>query len=390
MSPIAAVAFLLTVILVAPVASAQTPAPAMGLSTPQTPVGTIPKSLRNEIDVAINRGLDWLVAQQNENGAWSDTNFPALTALPLWAFAESTHPKKKEVTDKAVAFILTCVQPDGGIYRAVPGRKGGGLSNYNTAICMTALHATRDPALVPIVQKARKFVASAQHFGDDEYKGGFGYDKDTQRAYTDLLNTYYTVQAMRLTQDVEDKRPQGEQKVDINWSETVKYIERMQNKPAAGTQDAGGFFYNPTDPKGGTSTNAAGMVVMRSYGSITYAGLLALIYADVNRDDVRIRSAFDWASKHWTLEENPGMGAQGLYFFYNVMARSLDTYGADMVPREGAAPLNWREELGKKLVSLQNVDSKTGQVYWENKVGRYWENDKVLVTAYTLLALENL
>lgn len=354
------------------------------------PVGKLDISLQNEVDAAIDRGLDWLAAHQKKDGSWSNGTFPALTALPLQAFVRSEHPRRRQVMDEAVRYILGCARENGGIYRELPDRKGGGLSNYNTAICMTALHALQRPALVPVVQRARKFITGAQHLGGDVYRGGFGYDRDTNRAYTDLLNTYYAVVAMRETQDVEDLRARGEKKVDINWAETVKFIERMQNKPEEGKDDAGGFFYKPGQSKAGTVTNKAGVVVFRSYGSITYAGLLAMVYADVSRDDVRVRSAFDWTARHWSLEENPGMGAQGLYFFYNVLAKSLDTYGQDLVPRPDETLVDWRADLARKLVQLQKIDPKTGSGYWVNKNGRFWESDPVLTTAYALLALERL
>lgn len=351
--------------------------------------GTLDRSLANEVDAAVNRGLAWLASRQRDNGAWSNDQFPALTALAVRAFIGSGHPDAREAVERGTAFILSCVQPDGGIYRVVPGRKGGGLSNYNTAICMTTLHAVGRPDLVAVVQKARAFVADAQHLGDDEYRGGFGYDRSTGRAYTDLLNTYHATQAMRLTQDVEDRRPAGEAPVDIDWEEAAQFITRMQNKPAAGAEDAGGFFYNPTDPKAGTATNAAGVVVFRSYGSITYAGLLALVYADVSRHDPRVRSAFDWSARHWSLDENPGMGEQGLYFFYNVLARSLDAYGQDLIPAE-AGPVDWRRACARRMVSLQKTDPDTGGGYWQNTSGRFWESDPVLATAYVLNALRHV
>jgi len=348
--------------------------------------GQLGESLRNEANVAVRKGLDWLVSSQRPDGSWSDTNFPALTALAVWPFIQSDHPAKAEVIRKATSFLRSFVQKDGGIYRDIPGRKGGGLSNYNTAICMTVLHATGNPELTTIVQNARAFLAGTQHFGDDEYNGGFGYDKDTKRAYTDLLNTYYTVQAMRLTQDVEDKRPAGEKKADINWAETVKFIERMQNKPESGDEDSGGFTYNPTDPKGGPFTNQAGKIVFRSYGSITYAGMLALVYANVSRDDVRVVSALDWASKHWTVEENPGMGQEGLFFFYSVLTRALSAAQVDMIQKPGKDFVDWRAEVVKKVVSLQKIENGLG--YWMNDVNRYWESDRILVTAYSLMALQ--
>ncbi len=358
------------------------------LTSSSQPAGTISESVKNEAVASVNRGLDWLASTQRDDGSWSDTNFPALTALPLWAFSKSDHPRKNEIIDKAVKFITLCVQPDGGIYKKVAGKKGGGLSNYNTSICITALHATGKPELTKIIQEGRKFIAGSQHFGDDEYSGGFGYDKDNKRAYTDLLNTFYAAEAMKMTSSVEDLKAKDATKTDINWTETVKFIERLQNKESAGSEQAGGFVYNPTDPKAGTITNEAGKVVFRSYGSITYAGMLAMIYANVSRDDVRVRSAFDWSSKHWSLDENPGMGQMGLYFFYTVLARSLNAYGAELIPQKDGNAINWREDALKKVISLQKRVEATGMGNWKNDTDRYWEGDPVLVTSYSLLALQ--
>jgi squalene-hopene/tetraprenyl-beta-curcumene cyclase len=355
------------------------------LSSSKQPAGTLSPSVARETRAAVDRALAWLAAGQRPDGSWSNAKFPALTALAMQAFALSGRDGYADTVARARKFVLSCVKPDGGIYVNVPGVKGGGLSNYNTAICMTALHALGDPALDRVILDARKFVAAAQHFGDDIYRGGFGYDKSTKRAYTDLLNTYYATQAMKATQDVEDRRDSSEAKVDINWAETVKFVQKLQNPPGTG-EERGGFFYNPTDPKAGTSETEDGTVVFRAYGSITYAGLLALIYADVSRDDVRVRSAFDWAFRHWSLEENPGMGQQGVFFFYCILSRCLKASGHDVVPVGDDTFVNWRADLAAKLVSLQKVDGE-GRGYWVNKVGRYWENDPVLVTAYSLLAL---
>ncbi|MBT3296977.1 MAG: terpene cyclase/mutase family protein [Verrucomicrobia bacterium] len=359
----------------------------INVASKTAPTGQLDPSLRNEVTAAIDRSLTWLATKQRADGAWSNNMFPALTALVVQSYIATDHPAKATALPKALTFLTSCVQPDGGIYKPIPGRKGGGLSNYNTAICMTALHATGNRDYERTVLNARTFVAGAQHFGDDEYKGGFGYDKSTGRAYTDMLNTFYATRAMRMTQSVEETRPAGEKKVEIDWKEAATFISKLQN-PADTGDDAGGFFYNPTDPKAGTTTNAAGKVIFRSYGSMTYAGLLGLIYADVSRDDPRVRSAFDWTAKHWSLKENPGMGAEGLYFFYNVLTRSLDAYGQDLVPTSDGKLIDWRRDLAKRLVALQEIDPDSGGGYWINKDNRFWERDPILVTAYTVLALQ--
>ena len=52
--------------------------------------------------------------------------------------------------------------------------------------------------------------------------------------------------------------------------------------------------------------------------------------------------------------------------------------------------IDWRSEMAKKLISIQKVDPKTGNGYWKNETGRFWENDPTLATAYSIIALKML
>lgn len=359
--------------------------------------GGLDPSLVQEARAAMDRGVRWLVSQQRPEGHWSNPEFPALTALPLWALVRAG-ARDPKVIDPAVRYILSCVRENGAIYRdPSEDRKGGGLSTYNTAICMVALHEVGDPKLTPVVLKAREFVARSQHLGGDIYHGGMGYDPATGRPYADLSNSYMAYEAMRLTEAAEDFRSPGAKRQDLDWDAALEFLARTQNLPDVNPQpwvsddpnERGGFVYRPDASQAGTYTDDKGVVRFRTYGSMTYAGLLSLIYARVDRNDPRVRSAFDWAVRHWTLEENPGMGPDGLYYFYNVLSKSLAAYGRDLLPREGAEPVNWRAALVRKLLCLQKIEPETGYGYWVNdQSGRWWESDPVLVTSYALLALE--
>ena len=335
----------------------------------------------------LERGVDWLKANQQPGGAWSDTNFPALTALPLWALSVADRPADAEAIRRATAFVAACAQEDGGIYVKIPGRRGGGLGTYNTAICMTALHYTGNPEMSRLIQRAREYVAGAQLTGDDEYRGGFGYEKDSGRAYADLNNTSWAIMAMRVTQDVEDRRPPGEKRVDVDWDAALAFVDKMQlGEENAAPEEVGGFRYNLGNAQAGVQTNAAGRPFLRSYGSITYSGLLSLIYAQVGRDDPRVISAIDYARRHWTVDENPGMGRQGLFYYYNIMARSLALTGLDELPAAtGGEAIAWRDELVAALVASQRPDGS-----WANENNRFWEGDPVLTTAYSLLTLQHV
>ena len=94
---------------------------------------------------------------------------------------------------------------------------------------------------------------------------------------------------------------------------------------------------------------------------MTYAGLLSLIYADVHRDDPRVRSAFEWATAHWTLDENPGVGAEGKYYFMNVLTKALAAYGQSRIPVKGEAGLDWRAEVTICSRLIRRPATGTGQ-----------------------------
>lgn len=119
---------------------------------------TVTPELTQQARASVEKGLAWLKTQQKPSGAWSEENMPALTALPLWAFAASGATAYAPVQDKAVAFLLGLQRPDGGIYVPVPDRKGGGLGNYNTSISAMALQATGRRETVPALLKARAYI----------------------------------------------------------------------------------------------------------------------------------------------------------------------------------------------------------------------------------------
>jgi squalene-hopene/tetraprenyl-beta-curcumene cyclase len=351
--------------------------------------GGVPAELETEARAAMAKGAAWLAAQQQAGGHWALADSPALTGLAMWALQKTDPAAHKSAIDRAMVFLLTSVQEDGSIWRQPSvERKGGGLANYNTAVCMTALHALGRPELVPVIQNARAYLAKMQYLDGGAYGGGMGYDADQGRPYTDLSNSYMAYEAMRLTQDVEDLRAAGEPKADLDWAAAQAFLAQVQNLPGVNTNsyasesadDRGGFAYTPG--AGPATTNAEGKVTLRSYGSMTYAGLLALIYAQVDAQDARVQSAKDWASRHWTLDENPGMGAEGLYYFFNVLTKSLAAAGDETLARPDGRTIAWREEVVRKLLALQRPDGS-----WFNDNNRWWEADPNLVTAYTLLAL---
>jgi len=358
-------------------------------------------SLLKEVDRAQARGLDWLAKQQESDGSWR--HHPAITGLAVTAFLRSGQPlsaDQQTAVNRAIAFILTNVRTNGAIYGA---NRIDQYPNYSTAICIMTLMATGNPAYTGVIRNARAFLLNTQfdethHTGHAEANyGGMGYGSD-ERA--DLSNTAWALEALRLTESLQTRATDSPHiDTDLHWQKAVAFLQRCQNLPArndqswskqAGDRDLGGFVYRP----GFSFANAGvteededkdslGATPLRSYGSMSYAGLKSYIYADLKKDDPRVAGAVQWLRKNYTVDENPGLGTQGLYYYYHTMAKALTVYGDDVFTDAAGRKHDWRYELMNKLVSLQKLDG-----FWVNDNNRWWENDPVLVTSYSLLSLE--
>lgn len=332
---------------------------------------------RKAVEAAIARGADFLLARQEADGHFSDPQMPALTALPLWALVQAGKGGG-EAVKKAAAFVLATQRPDGGFYVPKPGRGGSGLGNYNTSVCLSALF---ESGLAPVkaVLAARTYIAGSQLTGDDTMAGGFGYDRAMRRRYADLSNTAYALDAMRRTERAEDFRPKGETRADLNWDLALKFVSRLQETTG---ERAGGAAYNMRTAQAGVETNRSGRVQLRAYGSMSYAAVLSMCHAKLTPADPRVKSALDYCSRFWTVDENPGMGSQGLYYYYDILSRALAVAGVDELVQPDGRRINWRRALADKLVSLQRPDGS-----WANDNNRFWENDPVLATSFAILTL---
>lgn len=349
-------------------------------------------SFRNEVKLAIDKGLAWLKAQQKEDGSWSTTDHPALTALPLLSFQrEPTGRYAKEQPDflkKGYDFLRANAKPDGGIYNV-------GLSNYNTSVAMMALLARNEPKDEALIEAARKFVAGQQATGmaKPELDGGFGYGPtgaSPKRQHPDLDNTLISLEALRAYAEARPNKELAAGK-DLNWKAAIDFVSRCQNLPETNKEawasgdaaNKGGFVYYPGFSNAGEQELGDGKKALRSYGTMTYAGLLSFIYSDLPKDDQRITAALDWLKKNYTLEENPGMGRAGLYYYLHLAAKGLASARVENFETAEGKKVDWQREIATKLMNLQNADGS-----WVNDTARWMEKDPALVTSYGVMSLE--
>lgn len=367
-------------------------------AVPAGPPGDIDRSTLQEALHALDIGIQWLELQQSEEGYWSLKEFPALTALAVAAICRdprrSAEMPLPQSAQRGIHYLQQCVQPDGGIY--VPAAQGGGLPVYNTALSLMALVLADPVHYAAEAGRATDFLASSQHIGPDVYSGGFGYDAAAQREYADLSSTYMAIEAVWLaerSQVTDSSQPAR----TLNWDAAMQFLSRVQNLPdyndqpwaqSPSTDDLGGFVYHPNESKAGDDKSADGSFRLHSYGSMSYAGLLSFLYADVARDDPRVAAAVDWIKRHFTLTENPGMGEQGLYYNYHTMAKALSYWGEEPLLLDDGSKQDWRKGLVQRIVTLQRIEADGRLGYWVNDNGRWWENNPVLATAYSLMALD--
>lgn len=366
--------------------------------------------------------------QDASTGGWktegAGPKFPAITGLVLTGMlldpgASGSDP----VIAQGVKYLLSTQKADGGIYDS-------NLPSYNTSISVCALTKVKTAESDAAVKRAVEFLRSLQcgegaagtsqnhqESGvvvdkDHPFYGGVGYGRHGR---PDLSNLGWMLEALHES---------GVEGSDEAFKRAVVFLQRTQmlEKTADGTPvntmeyakgtRQGGFIYStsvnkdqvgvgqsmPKDMIEESMDDGTKVSRLRCYGSMTYTGFKSYLYADLPRDDARVQAALGWMRDHYTVDENPGMGKEGLYYYYVVMSRALAAWGepelAVRVGEPGPAgstpskagdvvrPVRWADDLIARLSELQQEDGS-----FKSVSERWMENDPVLITAYALIAL---
>ena len=266
------------------------------------------------------------------------------------------------------------------------------------------LAAIGDPATKDARGKMAAFIRKVQRAEDEaRVGGGFGYNT---AGSADLSNTQYAIEAMRAA-GIPDDDPQ--------LQKALKYLERAQNRTEnEANKDAkyemdgktvvpgndGSAAYEPGVSKAGMRRLPDGTFIPRGYGSMSYALLKCYILVGMDADDPRVQAVLAWLGANYTWSENPGFedtvressrkdAAQarhwGLYYYYATAAKALRLLGKDTI-KTPDGERNWRADIAKALLERQGEDGS-----WVNdKASRWNENDRLIVTCYALIALQDV
>jgi squalene-hopene/tetraprenyl-beta-curcumene cyclase len=326
-------------------------------------------------------GVAFLRQSQGADGSFSSQAGPGVTGLVAAALLSIGVPKNDAMVDKAIVYLLKTKRADGGLYA-----EGSRHANYETCLAIMALSKANEQGEYDgVLQAAQRFVKGEQwDEGEglgpkDPAFGGAGYGSKSR---PDLSNTSFFIEALRST---------GVEESDPAIQRALAFVNRCQNlespandTPFASKLNDGGFYYTPAaggDSMAGKDEATGGL---RSYASMTYAGLKSMLYAGVGPEDFRVKAATKFLKKNYSVTNNPGMGPAGLFYYLQTMSKALAMVGAETFESDSGAR-SWRSDILEQLQKTQKVDGS-----WTNPEPRWMEGDPNLVTGYALLTLANL
>jgi squalene-hopene/tetraprenyl-beta-curcumene cyclase len=315
---------------------------------------------QQDMQKVVNKAVGFLKTSQNADGSFAKAFAPGITALVAASLVRNGVSPQEPVVAKALKYLESKTQKDGGIYDK-------GLANYITAVAILAFkEGNQNGKYDTVLKNAAEFIKNIQHEEDGP----------------DLSNSGFSVEALLAA---------GLSKDDPAVKRAMTFIGKCQNLPGETNDlayakkttedDKGGFTYNPgAGDKSPYKTTAGGL---RSVGGMTYTGLKSFLYAGVGKEDQRVKAAVQWVRRHYTLDENPGMGKNGLYYYYHTFAKAMDALGEEPFVDAKGTKHDWRLEL---FQTLQTKQQENGS--WRNVGERtFGEDNAELCTSFALLSL---
>jgi squalene-hopene/tetraprenyl-beta-curcumene cyclase len=342
------------------------------------------RGLADEVDAKVleEKAVGFLRPRQEADGAWSiASKEPGITALVVTAMLRSKRvaPADPAIV-KGLGYLEGFVDPKGGLAKAPH-------SVYSTSVALMAFQeANVGGRFDSLIKGAQDFLKVNQtdetegktsadfSYGGSNYGGGAG--------RPDLSNTSFMMEALK---------DSGLPADDPALQKALVFVSRCQNlksefndQPWAGKINDGGFIYVAAGRGQGGAGKAAPKPddPIPSSAGMTYAGLKSMIYAGLRKDDVRVKAALGYIAKHYTVDENPGQGQRGLYYYYHTFARALAAFGQPKIVDAQGKEHDWRADLIGALAKRQEPNGA-----WVNREDRFMEGDPNIVTSYALLAL---
>jgi squalene-hopene/tetraprenyl-beta-curcumene cyclase len=313
--------------------------------------GDLDLSSRLEAEFAISRASTRLLELQQEDGRWS--SHPGITALAVIAIQRLPEPKDPMV-QRAISQALPQLRAFADSATTAVNLDTTHL--YSCAATHLALQAVSSSP--EDVKRGKVLALYLENFLKRRLSSGSLLARGGVVDMPDVSNLHWAIDAVLLTRG---NNLSTEQKNQIR-----RFLESCQEQRPP---NKGGFAYAPI--REGQARPI--------WGSLTWAGVRALLLTGYNAKSVPISSAAGWLQTNFSVSENPGL-KQGGYFYYLYL-----TAGTNLLMESTgstAVPANWRQLIVDHLLSTQKGDGS-----WTNSSAVWLENRKPLATAYAILVL---
>lgn len=344
-------------------------------------IGPDPKTYEE----SVNKAIDFLKTKgQAADGSYSKRIGVGATALITTGLLRHGRSPDDPLVAKSLKYLEGFVQKEGGIHSP-----RADFANYETCLAVMCFsEANADKRYDKLLAAANKYLKGAPWDGEkgknkeDVYFGGGAYGPAKaggEKNRPDLSNTAFMIDALRSSGTKSDDQAIQNALIFVSRCQNLE-TEHNTTKFAARVND-GGFYYSAAsgEDKSEEDTPNGGL---RSYGTMTYAGLKSLIFAGLKPDDVRVKAAVAWISKNYDVKSNPGIGDAGLYYYYQTFGKTLDAMGQDVITDGKGVKHDWRKDLAEELAKRQQADGS-----WVNTNAKWMEGDANLATGFALLAL---
>ncbi len=343
----------------------------------------------DEIEEAINKGLEWLAAQQYPDGSWEDFEKVGYTGLALKKFEHHAVADGISPLDPAymyysqvkrglnylfsqVVIIPISPQPAGdpdSDHDGIGLHTSGWHRTYETGIALMAIaeSACKDSVVnVPgspvhgwtyydVAVDMVDYLVFAQNDAGPG-RGGWGYtDFEDDSAWSDNSNSGYAALGLAFAQapaPVGFNIPMPQFLLD-ELSIWIDYIQC----DAAGSDDGGSGYSDP-----------CGWVNVLKTGNLLFE--LALIE---ELDGPRLDRAIAYLVRHWN-DPNQDPGWQNHYQAMFCIMKGMEFQGIEMIDA-----IDWYADFSDQIVATQNPDGSWGPDPWGTEVA---------ATAWAMLTLE--
>jgi len=335
---------------------------------------------------ALAAASKYLWSQQADDGGWHSHTYgllrsgQSLTPFVLDALLqvpEGIYQPPSTKVERAVSFLRSNTRLDGAMGMMDPDVPD--YPNYATALSVTALSRARHVGWESQVQRMVDYLRVQQFTEQNGWAQdhpaygawGMGGNRRTppDTGHVDLSMTRYVLQALRAA---------GLPASDPALERARVFVERCQNFDGKHTNDGdGGFFFSTTE----SDTNKAGADGrrLRSYGTTTADGVLALLALGSSPGDERIVAAQRWMSGHHRDMNVPGFIGEayerwprGLAFYYSAV--SAQAFRALKV-NAGATVIE----------GLRRTQRSDGS--WANPENLVKEDDPLIATTFAVHAM---